>query len=138
MTTTLMVLPKVKVAMTDNSESLVRVIYPDAMGDDNSTEFEAIDEWGRFALVYGPVPMPPAERPTTAFMVVNRVFDTVEYYSHSYVQARATMHQLEGLWDNLDDVQAAEDRRVFEEEDREMEAEEAAVNALVPPFGSIN
>lgn len=123
--------------MTTNGDMVV-VTYPDAPGDVNSTEYEAIAVWGRFAVVYGEVPMPPAERQQTAYMVVNLVHETVEYYSPSFVQARATMHQLEGLWDNLDEAEASAEAEDFAEEDNEMDDAEQLKPMINSPLRSIN
>lgn len=120
--------------MTKMSEGeTVTIRYPSS---DGTVTAPSLLDWGRFSIVFGQVPEDLTEgRYLHAYMVVNRVYDTVEYYSHSFVQARATMHQLDGLWDNLDEAAAVSERMEFAEEDEEIEAEAAAAERI---FSKLN
>lgn len=111
----------------------VIVRYPDADQPFNRT-YESLEVFGRFALVYGLIPhnMNRGGR-FHAYLVVNTVRNTVDYYSISEAQALASMMEMDSLWD------AVQERMFTYQQLDEEDVEDAevvdgdAVDSPVPP-----
>lgn len=100
----------------------VMVRYPDAVLVPE-VEMDLLHMFGRYGVVYGLTPHNHGEQRYHAYLVVNLVRRTIDFYATAEAQAIAQMRQLELIWQTMDAAFAADAEATFEEEDAEAKME---------------
>lgn len=120
------------------------VFYPDAARPGGFGRYvchELLHEYGRHGVVYGRIPHNHGRNGQYhAYLVINMVRGTIDFYSASEANAFAQMLQLEQLWDAADEGLAynlAQDAQDIDDADNSVE-EELEVEVDLVKLQSLN